>query len=62
MPDKRNFNRDGRPTIFGEPLKRVTFFIQPEHVIWLDQKTNNRSELIRKLINQAMQDDQPPAP
>lgn len=54
MPDKRNFNRDGRPPIFGETLKRTTVFLQPSQIEWIDGKSSNRSEVVRRLIDKAI--------
>lgn len=51
---ERNFNRDGRPPIYGEPLKRTTVFLQLSQIEWIDGKSSNRSEVVRRLIDKAI--------
>lgn len=46
---------DGRPPLFGEPLKRLTVYIRPDQFDWIDSQTDkNKSEVLRELIDKAM--------
>jgi hypothetical protein len=52
---KRKFNELGRPPIFGEPMKRMLFFIRADQAEWINKQGGNKSKLIRAIIDQAMQ-------